>query len=87
MCEVPASRITRAMNSGNMKPNDNAECHAALTDQQEPRITRFVWSMAQLKEDLANWSDNYYTVEITMNSSEPGTVRMKFVKGEDGWKD
>ena len=75
------------MNSGNMKPNDKAECDDAPTDEREPRITKFLWSMAELKEDLANWSDNYYMVEITMNNSEPGTVWMKFVKGADGCRD
>jgi hypothetical protein len=49
---------------------------------REPRETHFLWSMAELKGDIGNWSDNYM-VDITMNSEEPGTVWMKFVKNED----
>lgn len=46
----------------------------------------FEWSLAELREDLANWSDNY-SVDITMNSDEPGKIWMVFVKGEDGCPD
>jgi hypothetical protein len=43
--------------------------------------------MAELKEDLANWADNYI-VQITMNDEgEPGTVWMVFRKGPDGCQD
>ncbi len=44
------------------------------------------WSLAELREDLANWSDNY-SVTVTMNPEEPGTIWMKFAKGPDGCPD
>ena len=65
-----------------MTQMDGADCPESSTDEREPRITRFSWSMAELREDLKNWSDDY-TVDITMNSEEPGIIWMKFVKGED----
>ena len=58
----------------------------ASTDQREPRITRFSWSMAELKEDLGNFADNY-SVDLMVNSEEPGKVWMVFKKGPDGCQD
>ena len=58
----------------------------APTDKPEKRITHFVWSMTELKEDLGNWSDDY-TVDITLNSSEPGKIWMVFHKGENECQD
>jgi hypothetical protein len=43
---------------------------------------KFEWSIAELREDLANWKDNY-TVEATLNDEEPGTIWMKFQRDED----
>jgi len=64
----------------------DAENLDAPPDQREPRITRFSWSMAELKEDLGNWADDY-TVDISLDSSQPGKIWMKFVKGNDGCED
>lgn len=69
-----------------MIQNDGVESPEAPIDQREPRITHLSWILAELKEDMGNWSDNY-TVDITMNSKEPGTVWSQFVKGEDGCAD
>lgn len=66
--------------------NERVSPDAPTEDHREPRITQFSWSMAELKEDLRNWSDNY-TVDITMNSSEPGKIWMVFQKGPDGCED
>lgn len=70
-----------------MIQNGKTECPEAPTkDQREPRITHLSWIMAELKSDLGNWSDNY-SVDILMNSSEPGKIWMVFQKGEDGCQD
>lgn len=47
---------------------------------------KFGWSLAELREDLANWSDNY-SVTVTIKDEEPGTIWMKFQKGPDGCQD
>jgi hypothetical protein len=60
--------------------NDRTGCPAP-TDKPEKRVVQFQWSMAEFKEDLRNWSDNY-TVNVTMTRQEP-TVWVKFVTGED----
>ena len=45
-----------------------------------------VWSMKEFKEELPNWSNNY-SVTLTLKDEKPGTILMKFVKGEDGCQD
>lgn len=56
------------------------------TDKTTGRITQFVWTMTELKNELRYFA-NDYTVDITMNSSEPGKIWMVFQKGEDGYSD
>ncbi len=70
-----------------MMQNDKAECPDAQTeDQREPRITHLSWIMSELKNDIGNFADNY-SVDIGVNSSEPGKIWMVFQKGEDGYQD
>ena len=70
-----------------MIQNDGADCLDAPTeDQREPRITHLSWIMAELKSDSGNLSDNY-SVDIMMNSSEPGTAWIVFKKEENGYQD
>lgn len=53
------------------------EAPATPTSQREGRIIRFQWSLAELREDLVNWLDNY-AVKVTLKEEEPGTSWMKF---------
>jgi hypothetical protein len=69
-----------------MIQNDTAGCPDAPTDQREPRITHLSWILAELKSDIGNFSDNY-SVDIMVNSEEPGKIWMVFQKGEDGCQD
>lgn len=56
------------------------------TETHGKRLLKFQWILAELREDLENWSDNY-SVEVTLKDEEPGTIWMKFLKGEDGAED
>jgi hypothetical protein len=70
-----------------MIQNDRAECPDAPTeDQREPRITHLSWILAELQSDIGNFADNY-SVDIMVNSSEPGKIWMVFQKGENGCQD
>lgn len=46
----------------------------------------FEWSLAKLRKDLVNWSDDY-SVTVTLNDEEPGIIWMVFQKEPDGCQD
>ena len=54
-----------------------------IQQASEPRITHLSWILAELKSDIGNFADNY-SVDIMVNSEEPGKIWMVFQKGEDG---
>lgn len=70
----------------NVRPDSPEAIDDASTVQREPRITHLSWIMAEFKCDLDNWSNNY-SVDIMMNSSEPGKIWMVFQKEEAGCQD
>jgi hypothetical protein len=59
---------------------------APTEDQQGNRLLKFQWGMAELRKDLANWSDHYF-VTVTLNPEEQGKIWMVFQKEEDGCQD
>jgi len=69
-----------------MMQNDTADCPEAI-DNTPPNtgVLKFIWSISELKENLDNWSNNY-TVHVTLTRTGP-TVWMKFVKGEEEYRD
>ena len=66
-----------------MTPKDEADCPHAPTDKG---AFKFVWTISELREDLANWSDQW-SVIVTLNPVEQGEIWMVFHKIDDGYQD